>query len=254
MQSYSFGYWGPHAKSQNRSFTPSGLYMKIGSTDSGGYVKFTPKYIIVGGEGGVKRQEGMMGKMGQMQVEQQINTNVSIKCHFQTSEKLQVTTSPTAWSQPSPPRRTCSPQSHRTWTLHPHQARQYNQCLARHLSTSVMTSSAPVLTTPMHLLGSKPTSFQGRPTVPKLNCCLHLLEDKFISHLPSLTPPYSPSLPKPKLRKQITERKVDCGHETPTRGPTFGNIESRAFQESIVFKEKAAGNKSEEFTKLCSEH
>ena len=44
---------GPHAKFQNRSFTPSGLYMKIGSTDSGGYVKFTPKYIIVGGEGGV---------------------------------------------------------------------------------------------------------------------------------------------------------------------------------------------------------
>jgi hypothetical protein len=27
--------------------------MKIGSTDSRGYVKFTPKYIIVGGEGGV---------------------------------------------------------------------------------------------------------------------------------------------------------------------------------------------------------
>ena len=27
--------------------------MKIGSTDSGGYVKFTPKYIIVGGEGGL---------------------------------------------------------------------------------------------------------------------------------------------------------------------------------------------------------
>ena len=42
-----------HAKFQNRSFTPSGLCMKIGSTDSGGYVKFTPKYIIVGGEGGV---------------------------------------------------------------------------------------------------------------------------------------------------------------------------------------------------------
>jgi hypothetical protein len=33
---------------KNPSFTPSGLYMKIGSTDSGGFVKFTPKYIIVG--------------------------------------------------------------------------------------------------------------------------------------------------------------------------------------------------------------
>ena len=27
--------------------------MKIGSTDSGGYVTFTPKYIIVGDKGGV---------------------------------------------------------------------------------------------------------------------------------------------------------------------------------------------------------
>ena len=27
--------------------------MKMGSTDSGGYVKFTPKYITVGGKGGV---------------------------------------------------------------------------------------------------------------------------------------------------------------------------------------------------------
>ena len=53
LQSYSFGHLGPHAKFQNCSFTPSGLYMKIGSTDSGGYVKFTPKYIIVGGKGGV---------------------------------------------------------------------------------------------------------------------------------------------------------------------------------------------------------
>jgi hypothetical protein len=30
-----------------------GLYMMIGSTDSGGTVEFTPKYIIVGGEGGI---------------------------------------------------------------------------------------------------------------------------------------------------------------------------------------------------------
>ena len=29
------------------------LYLLLGSTDSRGYVKFTPKYIIVGGEGGV---------------------------------------------------------------------------------------------------------------------------------------------------------------------------------------------------------
>jgi hypothetical protein len=28
-------------------------YLHVGCTDSGGYVKFTPKYIIVGGEGGV---------------------------------------------------------------------------------------------------------------------------------------------------------------------------------------------------------
>ena len=28
-------------------------YLLLGCTDSGGYVKFTPKYIIVGGEGGV---------------------------------------------------------------------------------------------------------------------------------------------------------------------------------------------------------
>jgi hypothetical protein len=27
-------------------------YLLQGCTDSGGYVKFTPKYIIVGGEGG----------------------------------------------------------------------------------------------------------------------------------------------------------------------------------------------------------
>jgi hypothetical protein len=27
-------------------------YLLLGCTDSGGYVKFTPKYIIVGGEGG----------------------------------------------------------------------------------------------------------------------------------------------------------------------------------------------------------
>jgi hypothetical protein len=37
---------------QNHSFTPSGLFMKIGNTDLGGYVKFIPKYIIVGGNGG----------------------------------------------------------------------------------------------------------------------------------------------------------------------------------------------------------
>jgi hypothetical protein len=30
-------------------------YPLLGCTDSGGYVKFTPKYIIVGGEGGVVR-------------------------------------------------------------------------------------------------------------------------------------------------------------------------------------------------------
>ena len=28
-------------------------YLLLGCTDSGGYIKFTPKYIIVGGEGGV---------------------------------------------------------------------------------------------------------------------------------------------------------------------------------------------------------
>ena len=28
-------------------------YLLVGCTDSGGYVKFTPKYVIVGGEGGV---------------------------------------------------------------------------------------------------------------------------------------------------------------------------------------------------------
>ena len=28
-------------------------FLLLGCTDSGGYVKFTPKYIIVGGEGGV---------------------------------------------------------------------------------------------------------------------------------------------------------------------------------------------------------
>jgi hypothetical protein len=28
-------------------------YLLLGCTDSGGYTKFTPKYIIVGGEGGV---------------------------------------------------------------------------------------------------------------------------------------------------------------------------------------------------------
>jgi hypothetical protein len=28
-------------------------YLLLGCTDSGEYVKFTPKYIIVGGEGGV---------------------------------------------------------------------------------------------------------------------------------------------------------------------------------------------------------
>jgi hypothetical protein len=28
-------------------------YLLLGCTDSGGYVKFTPKYIIVGGKGGV---------------------------------------------------------------------------------------------------------------------------------------------------------------------------------------------------------
>jgi hypothetical protein len=28
-------------------------YLLLGCTDSGGYVKFTPKYIIVGGDGGV---------------------------------------------------------------------------------------------------------------------------------------------------------------------------------------------------------
>jgi hypothetical protein len=28
-------------------------YLLLGCTDSGGYVKFTPKYIIVRGEGGV---------------------------------------------------------------------------------------------------------------------------------------------------------------------------------------------------------
>jgi hypothetical protein len=28
-------------------------YLRLCCTDSGGYVKFTPKYIIVGGEGGV---------------------------------------------------------------------------------------------------------------------------------------------------------------------------------------------------------
>jgi hypothetical protein len=28
-------------------------YLLLGSTDSRGYVKFTPKYIIVGGEGGL---------------------------------------------------------------------------------------------------------------------------------------------------------------------------------------------------------
>jgi hypothetical protein len=30
-----------------------GAFLFLGCTDSGGYVKFTPKYIIVGGEGGV---------------------------------------------------------------------------------------------------------------------------------------------------------------------------------------------------------
>ena len=48
-QTYFFGHLGLHANFQNRSYTPSGLYMKIESTDSGGYVKFTPKYVIVGG-------------------------------------------------------------------------------------------------------------------------------------------------------------------------------------------------------------
>ena len=43
LQSYYLGYLGPHAKFQNSSFILAGLYMKIGSTDSGGYVKFTPK-------------------------------------------------------------------------------------------------------------------------------------------------------------------------------------------------------------------
>ena len=47
FQSYSFGNSGPHAKFQNRS-----LFL-LGCTDSGGYVKFTPKYTIVGVEGGV---------------------------------------------------------------------------------------------------------------------------------------------------------------------------------------------------------
>ena len=28
-------------------------YLLLGCTDSGGYVKFTPKYVIVGDEGGV---------------------------------------------------------------------------------------------------------------------------------------------------------------------------------------------------------
>jgi hypothetical protein len=30
-----------------------GAYLLLGCTDSGGYVKFPPKYIIVGGEGAV---------------------------------------------------------------------------------------------------------------------------------------------------------------------------------------------------------
>ena len=66
LQSYSFGHLGPHAKFQNRSFTPSGLYMKIGSTDSGGYVKFTPKCIITGCEGGVSEmlQTYSVGHLG----------------------------------------------------------------------------------------------------------------------------------------------------------------------------------------------
>ena len=35
---------------QNFKIVP---YLLVGCTDSGGYVEFTPKYIIVGGEGGV---------------------------------------------------------------------------------------------------------------------------------------------------------------------------------------------------------
>ena len=41
---FSLGNLGPNAKFQTLA--------EDGSNDSGGYVKFTPKYIIVGGEGG----------------------------------------------------------------------------------------------------------------------------------------------------------------------------------------------------------
>ena len=44
LQSYSFG---------NMPNFEIVAYLLLGCTDSGGYVKFTPKYIIVGGEGGI---------------------------------------------------------------------------------------------------------------------------------------------------------------------------------------------------------
>ena len=44
LQSYSYG------SMQNFKIV---AYLLLGCSDSGGYVKFTPKYIIVGGEGGV---------------------------------------------------------------------------------------------------------------------------------------------------------------------------------------------------------
>ena len=46
FQLYSFGNSGAQANFQNRR-------LLLDCIDSGGYVKFTPKYIIVGGEGGV---------------------------------------------------------------------------------------------------------------------------------------------------------------------------------------------------------
>ena len=44
LQSYCFG---------NMPNFKIVAYLLLGCTDSGGYVKFTPKYITVGGEGGV---------------------------------------------------------------------------------------------------------------------------------------------------------------------------------------------------------
>ena len=46
FQSYSFG------NSDHMQSFKIVAYLLLGSTDSRGYVKFTPKYIIVGGEGG----------------------------------------------------------------------------------------------------------------------------------------------------------------------------------------------------------